>query len=349
MITEIHAKQILERALAASPAKRTVAYLMGGKEALTRFAENVVHQNVLKKDYFLKVVVEHEGKVGMATSNIFDPENVKRTVESAIDVAKMQTRLSKLHFNDKVVDYPRVALYDEATIEMSPIERARKVAEIIDLAKAKKYKASGAFAVSDWITAIASNTGFYGYHTETTANLTVTVMDDAGLAGFGEQAGHKASEIDHRAVGERAVRKVDASRKTYRLGPGRYDVVLEHSAVVSPAMFLIYLGMSAQDVHEGTSFMGGKIGQKITGENFTLIDDATFEGTPGRAFDYQGVARRRARSRRGSRAPTPTTSRRREGPRVHRPQLYGPMPFSPHRARRFQPREMVKSTKRAST
>lgn len=355
MITEVHARQILEQAIRRSPAHRTVAYLMGGKEALTRFAENTIHQNVLKKDYYLKVVVEHEGKVGMAMSNLFRPENIDRTVDAALAVAKAQSKPSRLFFTDRVEAYPKVDLYDEATIEMPPVERALKVKEIIDLARAKNYRACGAFSVGDWITAIASNSGFYGYHTETSSNLTVTVMDQEGLAGWGEHAAHKVSEIDHLAVARHAVGKVDHSRRKHVLGPGQYDVVLEHSAVTSLLMFMIYLGMSAQDVQEGTSFMQGKLGQKITGDNFTLIDDFSHPGTPGRAFDYQGVTRKpitliekgvaRAYVHDLETAQKEKTVSTGHGNPY--PSLYGPMPFNT----RIEPGtssipEMIKSTKR---
>jgi predicted Zn-dependent protease len=53
--------------------------------------------------------------------------------------------------------------------------------------------------------------------------------------------------------------------------------------------FLGYLGFSAQAVQEGRSFMGGKFGQKIVGENVTIWDDGLSLANLPTPFDFEGV------------------------------------------------------------
>ncbi len=353
MISEPHVKKIFDQVMSYSTSDKTIAYLTGGKEALTRFAKNSIHQNVLTKDYFLKVVVEKDGKIGMSTSNIFNDDNIKNVVAKAESVAAHQTRKNKLYFNEKIEDYRRINLYDISVFEMTPEDRAICVKEICDVAAKENYETSGAYSVNDWLTAVASNNGFYGYHIETQANLTITVMDDNGNAGFAEEHGHRVSDINHLRAAEIAVDKVKKSQNRLKLNAGRYDVILEHSAVTSLLGFMIYLGLGAQSVIDGTSFLNDKIGQKLTGDNFTLIEDATYFGTDGRTFDYQGVPRKPVTLfekgiAKGFVHDLKTAEKMGVESTGHGnpyPSLYGPMPFNTRlEAGNSSIKEMIKNT-----
>jgi predicted Zn-dependent protease len=57
--------------------------------------------------------------------------------------------------------------------------------------------------------------------------------------------------------------------------------------------FLPYLGFSALAYQEGRSFMTGHLGERITGERITIVDDAWHPRTLGVPFDLEGVPRRR--------------------------------------------------------
>jgi predicted Zn-dependent protease len=188
-------------------------------------------------------------------------------------------------------NYRRINLYDISVMEMTPADRALAVKEMFDIAANKNTELFGAYSVKDWVTAIASSTGFYGYHTETTADLTVTAMDDQKLAGWSEEHAHRIMEIDHRGAAKRAVEKVLLGKKKHTIQPGRYDVILEHAAVSSLLFWLVYLGMGGRSYAEGTSWLTGRLGEKLAGDNFTVTEDAMWPGTDGRTFDYQGFNR----------------------------------------------------------
>lgn len=293
MISESHAQRIFDCVMSNAGPGRTVAYLMGGKEALTRFAKNSIHQNVLKKDYYLKVIVERNGRVGMTTSNIFTNDNIRAMVRQAEEIASMQKKESKLWFNPEIADYLRINLYDIGVFEMTPEDRAVAVKEMADIAREAGQELAGAYSVADWISAVACDNGFFGYHIETHCDLTVTALHDDGRAGWGEEHAHRVAGIDHRRAARQAVEKVTMAAKKHAIGAGAYDVILEHPAVTSLLGFLVHLGCGAQSVQEGTGWLAGRIGEKLAGDNFTLIEDCLNPGTAGRTFDYQGVPRQK--------------------------------------------------------
>jgi len=58
-------------------------------------------------------------------------------------------------------------------------------------------------------------------------------------------------------------------------------------------MFLAFLGFGALSVQEERSFMCGKFGQKIVGENISIWDDGLDERGFAIGFDFEGVPKQR--------------------------------------------------------
>ena len=90
-----------------------------------------------------------------------------------------------------------------------------------------------------------------------------------------------------------AIEKAERSRDPEPIEPGPYTVVLEPAAVAELVGFLASLGLGAQADQEGRSFMAGRMGQSITGERATLVDDPYDPRAFGKPFDYEGTPRRR--------------------------------------------------------
>src|SRR5450755_4465127 len=58
------------------------------REALTRFANNAIHQNVAEQAQWISVRVQTEQRTARATTNRFDPGSIRSAVEQAIALAK---------------------------------------------------------------------------------------------------------------------------------------------------------------------------------------------------------------------------------------------------------------------
>jgi predicted Zn-dependent protease len=57
-------------------------------------------------------------------------------------------------------------------------------------------------------------------------------------------------------------------------------------------MFLGYLGLGALSLQEGRSFLSGRMGEKVLGENVTIWDDATDPRSLAAPFDWEGQPKR---------------------------------------------------------
>jgi hypothetical protein len=56
--------------------------------ALTRFANNTIHQNVAEQDRWLSVRVALDHRTARATTNRFDPDSIRGAVEQALALAR---------------------------------------------------------------------------------------------------------------------------------------------------------------------------------------------------------------------------------------------------------------------
>src|ERR1700676_1393678 len=96
-----------------------------------------------------------------------------------------------------------------------------------------------------------------------------------------EQGGRVAAERTLRRLG---ARKAKTAQVPIIFDPMVATSILEH----------IFEGVNGDSVYRGASFLAGKLGQKIAGDNVNIIDDGTIAGGFGTSpFDGEGVPTRR--------------------------------------------------------
>src|SRR5260370_22270549 len=92
MLTQDKAGEIFERIKKFSTAEEVEVLFSGGKFALTRFANNTIHQNVAEENYTISVRTAFDGRTARATTNKFDDESLRRVVTASESLAKVQHR-----------------------------------------------------------------------------------------------------------------------------------------------------------------------------------------------------------------------------------------------------------------
>ena len=90
MLNKDIASDIFERIRKHSSADEVEVMFYGGKSALTRFANNTIHQNVAEENVAISVRTVFAGRTARATTNKFDDESLKRVVRSSELLAKVQ-------------------------------------------------------------------------------------------------------------------------------------------------------------------------------------------------------------------------------------------------------------------
>jgi predicted Zn-dependent protease len=140
--------------------------------------------------------------------------------------------------------------------------------------------------------AVANTRGVAAYAPASLAYLRALVQSHDG-SGYAEDLAWRAGELDPEGVVARAREKCERDRDRTQLPPGDYEAVFEELAVAEILRIVSLTGLGGQSVKEGRSFMSGRIGEKVTGEAFTLVEDALDPRTIAIPFDVEGTPKRR--------------------------------------------------------
>src|SRR5207248_4944773 len=94
-------------------------------------------------------------------------------------------------------------------------------------------------------------------------------------------------------VGKEAARRTLRRLGARKAKTAHVPVVLD-PMVATSMLEHIFEGVNGDSVYRGASFLAGKLGQKIAGNNITVIDDGTIVGGFGTSpFDGEGIPTRR--------------------------------------------------------
>lgn len=292
------ALELLHTVLGHVAADGAEATLLVEDQALTRFANNTIHQNVAQRNVRLAVRAVVDGGIGVALTNRLDAGGQRWVAEQAAATARLQAPDPDFQ-GLPTGGTPRPATtYHEATAAMTPGQRAEMVRVVVDAAAARGFLATGALGSESGEVAIANTAGAAAYAPLTLASLR-TVVDANPAGGLGLHTGYAdaisrdVAEIDAAAVAARAVSKCALNFDPQPLPDGAYVAVLEEIAVADLLRFLARWGLSAQAAQEGRSFAVGKIDKQVCGRNFTLWDDAADARGLALPFDWEGVPAQR--------------------------------------------------------
>ena len=170
------------------------AIVAAGSSALTRFANNAIHQNVAERSGQLSVRVQIDGRTARATTNRFDDASIRQVVEEAVSLTKLQEPDPALLplSGTGLPACPPVNRWHEATAHVTPTDRAQAVSEAIALVEEAGQTAAGIYSTSEAVFALLNSRGVFAWYPETMANFSITAMaaDSSGWA--------KASACSHR-------------------------------------------------------------------------------------------------------------------------------------------------------
>src|ERR1700682_1043004 len=137
-------KRFIDKLLQASPAAQTEVTVTEGDSALTRFANNGIHQNVAERDVSVRVRVVKDGKTGVAAINQMNESAAADVLKRAVAIADLQSKGEVVPMPGPAKSQP-VEAWADATAGATHEERADFVEAICAKARRGGPKAFGAF------------------------------------------------------------------------------------------------------------------------------------------------------------------------------------------------------------
>src|SRR2546423_228732 len=220
-----HASQLLpERDLRAIVdtvlrlAKSTVAdetevYVDETISALTRFANNAIHQNVAEHGLTISIRTIVDGRTARATTNRCDEDSLRTAIEASLSLAHSQPKDPRLLPLPARQRYRAVNRFVKQTAALTPEDRARAVRHACDLAVKKGQVAAGIFSSAQGQSALGNSRGLFAAYRDTHAVFSITMQEEAA-ASWAKANAADVRDIDPgkltQLAGEKAHRAVNA-------------------------------------------------------------------------------------------------------------------------------------------
>jgi predicted Zn-dependent protease len=304
MLNKDLASDLFDRIRKHSTADEVEAYFYGGRSALTRFANNVIHQNVAEENYGVSVRTVFGGRTARASTNKLDDESLKRAVLASESLAKVQAPDPDLlpmvtpqeceaagREPGGAPPVPPPARYFPQTAAITPEERAAGVSSIVGAANRHKLTTAGIYSNSEYVEGIFNSRGVSTWHSQTSAEISITVLA-ADSSGWQKANSPDVRNLDPLALAEIASRKAIDSAAPREIPAGKYTVILEPAAVLDIVGFMFW-DFAGQAILDERSFLNNRIGTRLFGENINIWDDVAHPLQSGAAYDGEGMPRQR--------------------------------------------------------
>jgi len=294
MLNQSQAADIFSRIRKHSTADEVEALFYGGNSALTRFANNTIHQNVAEENYVVSVRSAFGGRTARATTNKLDDESLRRVVKASEDLARVQHEDADLLPMTPDAGKIQVKVpsrrFDQ-TAAITPQGRAKAVGKIVDVAHKYNLTTAGIFSTGESIEGVFNSRGLADWHSQTSSEISITML--AGDSSGWQKANSPNVDIlNPAALAEIAARKATESAAPKEIPAGKYNVILEPAAVLDMAGFMFW-DFGGLAILDQRSFLNNRVGTKVFGKNINVWDDVSHPLQSGSPFDGEGVRRER--------------------------------------------------------
>ena len=238
-------------------------------------------------------------------SSDFSREGLDRMLNSALTLAKITSedpysgipeagQLGSLPGDLDLFSADVYSLPGEERIDYA--RRAEKAA--LDYDPRIKNSEGGSFDAATGHKVLANSHGFVGEYRRSYCSVAAVPIAQTETGAMQRDYWFSVARSLSRLESPEAVGKVAAQRTIRRLGARKaktahVPVVLD-PMVANSILGHIFEGVNGDSVYRGASFLAGKLGQKIAGDQVTVIDDGTMPGGFGTSpFDSEGIPTRR--------------------------------------------------------
>lgn len=258
-------------------------------DALTRFANNAIHQNVAEHGVTTSVRTVVDGRTARATTNRLDEDSLRKAVESSLQLAHSQPKSPRLLPMPGKQRYRSINRFWSETAKLTPEARARAVKQACDRAIKNGQVAAGIFSSGHTQHVLGNSRGLFASHRQTEAEFSITMQDDPAASWAKANSGD-VRQIDPQALAERASHKAQMAKDAQEIAPGKYTVILEPAAVLDLVGFLFY-DFAATALDDQRSCLNKRMGKPLFGKNIAIVEDVYHPLQLGAPFDGEGIPR----------------------------------------------------------
>jgi predicted Zn-dependent protease len=281
------ATRVVELVRAADATAEAEVVVDAGESALTRFANSFIHQNVAESSTVVRLRLHAGGRTATGSTTVTDADGLRGLVGRTLAAAALCPPDPQWPGLAAPGPVPDGMALDAETAGADPAARAERVRAFV--AAAGGLETAGYCSTASWSVAFANSAGHSV--TAAAAQAAIDAIARSGKAdGVTRLASPRLSDLDGARLGERAAAKARAAVDPQPLDPGRYEVVLEPTAVVDLVHAMALYGFNGKAILEHRSFV--EPGEEQFDASLSLVDDPVGPGAIGVPFDVEGTPKR---------------------------------------------------------
>ncbi|HET9358967.1 MAG TPA: metallopeptidase TldD-related protein [Vicinamibacterales bacterium] len=287
-------RSLCDRILSFARADHTRANIESGMRGFTRTATNRITTAGTTSDVSIRITSVFGKRIASVETNRLEAASLARTVKECEDLARISPENPEYLPELGAQTYAQVNGYYPATGGLTIESRARAAALAINAAESSRTVAAGFIDVRAGSQAVATSKGLFAYDSSTGVASTLTIRTpDGSSSGWAGDEGADWTTIESQRLAEDAVRKCQQWRGKTSLEPGRYDVVLEPTAV-GMLMLRMQSAFDARQADEGRSYFsrkggGTRVGEKLFDERVTIVSDPASTNAETSPFTAGGL------------------------------------------------------------
>src|SRR5512139_1942049 len=282
---------LLKKVVQESLADQTEVILLTEDSSLTRFASSAIHQHVAERNQTIILRVVLGKKIAVVTTNIFLPSSLRKSLQKAVSLAKVQQPNDEFISLPEPKPIPEIETFSKKMNSLTPNQKVRVIKTLLRRVKEKRTKGSGAFSNGEVELAVVNSLGVETYQKFSDLFLHLIVENDKS-SGYASFVARNPDKLDVDSLAQEAIRKI-SGEEPIQIEPGEYEVILEPYAVSELLSFLGYLGFHDLAVQEGRSFFSNRFGEKMADEKVTIYDDGLAPDGLQVPFDFEGIPKKK--------------------------------------------------------
>ncbi|MDI6099665.1 metallopeptidase TldD-related protein [Actinoplanes sp. NEAU-A12] len=272
-------------------------------EALTRFANSAIHQNVASAATSLRLRLHSDGRTAGGSTTLTSTDDLRTLVERTLAAVRVSPpdrswaglappappRLSAGHPGSG----ERSGLgfgFDEATARADPADRAERVRDFVRAAGGLE---TAGYCRTVYVSAAFANSAGQAVEGRMADAAMDGIARSDGADGVARLAAARLADLDGAVLGARAAAKARAASRPVELPPGHYEVVLEPDAVKDVLENLAIFGFDGKAHNQQQSF--AELGKAQFDPSVTIVDEplgSREEPAADLPFDDEGTPRR---------------------------------------------------------
>lgn len=275
LMGEDQALSLVEKVIRQSQAEGVFVSLSTGEEALSRYSENQITQNISSTQFKLSVTSEFGTRRASSSTTEMEPEAIAATIRASEELARIAPEDPEwVPLLEAQVYEQRTPAFDAATATLSPLERGEIIQRVCQQS-AKAGYGSGTLSTEAFVQAVGNSRGLLACDRGTKANFSFTARIEDGSS-WSQRTAWAVDQLPVESLTEQVIERARASRHPREISPGTYPVVFDGAAFADLLPWVIW-NLDARAADEGRSFMsrsdeaGKPVGNRLGEAMFSPI------------------------------------------------------------------------------